>query len=178
LQYFLSKKYSRRNYSSTWCTHKHVIIFFHNELTTNLQSRIFPCHVCVQLINLFPNICWPQSLDGYKNRFVLQHHKHIWWDIIDKGIAFFIIHVCVLLSYCFLTNLCYCSVLYIIYGHYSPIVRAPIKGISCNIIEEGMVSNIIHVCDMSFDFSLGNLFYCSVLIMVQVDFLGVLAVVS
>jgi hypothetical protein len=29
-----------------------------------------------------------------------------------------------------------------------------------------MVSDIIHVCDMSFDFQLGNMFYCSVLIMV------------
>jgi hypothetical protein len=36
LQYFLSIKYSRRNYSSTWCTHKLVIISFHNELTTIL----------------------------------------------------------------------------------------------------------------------------------------------
>jgi hypothetical protein len=31
---------------------------------------------------------------------------------------------------------------------------------------------------MSFDFQLGNMFYCSVLIMVQGDFLGVLEVVA
>jgi hypothetical protein len=41
-----------------------------------------------------------------------------------------------------------------------------------------MVSNIIHVCDLSIDFLLGNVFYCSVLIMVQGDFLGVLETVA
>jgi hypothetical protein len=41
-----------------------------------------------------------------------------------------------------------------------------------------MVSDIIHVCDMSFDFQLGNMFYCSVLIVVQGDFLGVHEVVA
>jgi hypothetical protein len=131
-----------------------------------LESRIFSCHVCVQLTNFFPNICWLQSLDGYKNRFMLQHHEHIWWDLIDKGIAFFIIHVCDILNYCFLENLCYCSVLYIIQGHYSPIVWAHVYGISCNHIEKGMVSDIIHVCNLPIDFQLDNMFYCSALIMV------------
>jgi hypothetical protein len=36
-----------------------------------------------------------------------------------------------------------------------------------------MVCDIIHVCDLPFDFELGNMFYCSVLIMVRGDFLGV-----
>jgi hypothetical protein len=36
MQYFLSIKYSRHNYSPIWCTHKYVIISFHNELMTNL----------------------------------------------------------------------------------------------------------------------------------------------
>jgi hypothetical protein len=33
-----------------------------------------------------------------------------------------------------------------------------------------MVSDIIHVYDLSFDFQLGNVFYCSVMITVQGDF--------
>jgi hypothetical protein len=37
-----------------------------------------------------------------------------------------------------------------------------------------MVSNIIHVCDLSIDFQFGNVFYCSSFIMVQGEFLGVL----
>jgi hypothetical protein len=37
-----------------------------------------------------------------------------------------------------------------------------------------MISDIIHVCDLSIDFQFGNAFYCSVFIMVQVEFLGVL----
>jgi hypothetical protein len=41
-----------------------------------------------------------------------------------------------------------------------------------------MVCDIIHVCDLSFDFQLGQMFYCSVLIMVQRDFLGVLEAVT
>jgi hypothetical protein len=41
-----------------------------------------------------------------------------------------------------------------------------------------MVSDIIYECDMSFDFQLGNMFYCSVLIMVQRNFLGVLEAVD
>jgi hypothetical protein len=41
-----------------------------------------------------------------------------------------------------------------------------------------MVSDIIHVCDISIDFQCGNVFYCSVLIMVHEDFLGVLEVVA
>jgi hypothetical protein len=41
-----------------------------------------------------------------------------------------------------------------------------------------MVSDIIHVCDISFNFQLGNMFYCSVSIMVQGDFLGVLEAVA
>jgi hypothetical protein len=36
-----------------------------------------------------------------------------------------------------------------------------------------MVSDIIHVCDLSFNFQLGNVFYCSILIMVHGAFLGV-----
>jgi hypothetical protein len=34
-----------------------------------------------------------------------------------------------------------------------------------------MVSDIIHVCDLSIDFQFGNLFYCSAFIMVQREFL-------
>jgi hypothetical protein len=41
-----------------------------------------------------------------------------------------------------------------------------------------MVYGIIHVCDMSFNFQLGNMFYCSILIMVQEIFLGVLEAVA
>jgi hypothetical protein len=41
-----------------------------------------------------------------------------------------------------------------------------------------MVSDIIHVCDLSFDFQLGNMFYFSVSIMVQRVLLGVLEVVA
>jgi hypothetical protein len=37
-----------------------------------------------------------------------------------------------------------------------------------------MISDIIHVCDLSIDFQFGNMFYCSAFIMVQVEFLGVL----
>jgi hypothetical protein len=37
-----------------------------------------------------------------------------------------------------------------------------------------MVSDIIHVCDISIDFLFGNVFYCSVLIMVHGEFFGVL----
>jgi hypothetical protein len=37
-----------------------------------------------------------------------------------------------------------------------------------------MVSDIIHVCDLSINFQFGNVFYCSILIMVHGDFLGVL----
>jgi hypothetical protein len=33
-------------------------------------------------------------------------------------------------------------------------------------------------CDLSFNFQLGNTFYCSILIMVQGDFLGVLEFVA
>ncbi len=36
-----------------------------------------------------------------------------------------------------------------------------------------MVSDIIHVCDISIDFQFGNMFYCSFLIMLQGDFLGI-----
>jgi hypothetical protein len=37
-----------------------------------------------------------------------------------------------------------------------------------------MVSDIIHVCDISIDFQFGNVFYYSAFIMVQGEFLGVL----
>jgi hypothetical protein len=39
-----------------------------------------------------------------------------------------------------------------------------------------MVSDIIHVCDLSINFQFGNMFYCSVFTMVQGDFLGVAVV--
>jgi hypothetical protein len=41
-----------------------------------------------------------------------------------------------------------------------------------------MVFNIIHVCDLSIDFQFGNMFYCSVLIMVHGEFFGVLEALS
>jgi hypothetical protein len=50
--------------------------------------------------------------------------------------------------------------------------------ISCYLIEEGMVSGIIHVYNISINFQFGNVLYCSVLIMVQGDFSGVLGVVA
>jgi hypothetical protein len=87
-------------------------------------------------------------------------------------------HICDLSNYCFLVNHCYCSILYIIHGHYSLFVRASVYGISYNLIEEGVISDIIHVCDLSFDFQLGNMFYCSVLIMVQGYFLEVLEAIA
>jgi hypothetical protein len=37
-----------------------------------------------------------------------------------------------------------------------------------------MVSDIIHVCDLSFYLQFGNVFYCSAFIMVQGEFLVVL----
>jgi hypothetical protein len=37
-----------------------------------------------------------------------------------------------------------------------------------------MISDIIHVCDLSIDFLFGNVFYCSAFIIVQGEFLGVL----
>jgi hypothetical protein len=37
-----------------------------------------------------------------------------------------------------------------------------------------MVSNVIHVCDLSIDFHFCNVFCCSILIMVQGEFSGVL----
>jgi hypothetical protein len=41
-----------------------------------------------------------------------------------------------------------------------------------------MISDIIHVCNLSFDFRLANVLYYSVLIMVLGDFLGVLEAVA
>jgi hypothetical protein len=41
-----------------------------------------------------------------------------------------------------------------------------------------MEYGIIHVCDMSFNFQLSNMFYCSILIMVLEIFLGVLEAVA
>jgi hypothetical protein len=41
-----------------------------------------------------------------------------------------------------------------------------------------MVSDIIHVCDLSIDFQFGNMFYCSIFTMVQRDFFEVLEVVA
>jgi hypothetical protein len=41
-----------------------------------------------------------------------------------------------------------------------------------------MVSDIIHVCDRSIDFQVGNVFYYSVLISVQREFFGVLEALS
>jgi hypothetical protein len=40
-----------------------------------------------------------------------------------------------------------------------------------------MVSDIIHICDLSIDFKFGNMFYCSFVTMVHGDFLGVLEVI-
>jgi hypothetical protein len=40
-----------------------------------------------------------------------------------------------------------------------------------------MISDIIHVCDLTFDFQFRNVFYYSVLIVVQGDYLGVFEVV-
>jgi hypothetical protein len=40
-----------------------------------------------------------------------------------------------------------------------------------------MVSDIIHVYDISIDFQFGNMFYCSIFTMAHVDFLGVLEAV-
>jgi hypothetical protein len=37
-----------------------------------------------------------------------------------------------------------------------------------------MISDIIHVCDLYNNFQFDNMFYCSVLIMVHGEFLGVL----
>jgi hypothetical protein len=45
-------------------------------------------------------------------------------------------------------------------------------------IDEGMESDIIHVCDLSIDFQFGNVFYCSVFTMVQGDSLGVLEAIA
>jgi hypothetical protein len=53
-------------------------------------------------------------------------------------------------------------------------VRALVYGIRCYLIEEGMVSDIIPVCDVSVDFQFCNVFCCSFLIMVQGEFSGVL----
>jgi hypothetical protein len=50
-------------------------------------------------------------------------------------------------------------------------------GVSSYLIDEGMIFNIIHVCDLSIDFQFDNIFYCSVFTMVHGDFLGVLEVV-
>jgi hypothetical protein len=36
-----------------------------------------------------------------------------------------------------------------------------------------MISDIIHVCDLSIKFQFGNMFYCSIFTMVHGDFLGV-----
>jgi hypothetical protein len=36
-----------------------------------------------------------------------------------------------------------------------------------------MVTDIIHVCDLSIDFQFDNMFYCSIFTMIQRDFLGV-----
>jgi hypothetical protein len=68
--------------------------------------------------------------------------------------------------------------LYIIQGYYSQVLRALVEGIGCNLIDKGMLSDIIHVCDLSFDFLFDNVCYCSVLIMVQGDYLEVLEAVA
>jgi hypothetical protein len=39
-------------------------------------------------------------------------------------------------------------VLYIIHGYYSPVLRALLLGTSCYLIEEAMVHDIIHVCNL------------------------------
>jgi hypothetical protein len=41
-----------------------------------------------------------------------------------------------------------------------------------------MISNIIHVCDLSINFQFGNMFYCYVFTMMRGDFLEVLQVVA
>jgi hypothetical protein len=58
------------------------------------------------------------------------------------------------------------------------VVRALVYVINCYLIEKGMVSDIIHVCDRSIDFQVGNVFYYSILIIVQREFFGVLEALS
>jgi hypothetical protein len=50
-------------------------------------------------------------------------------------------------------------VLYIIQRHYSPVLRALLYETNCYLIEEGMVADIIHVCDLSINFQFLNVFF-------------------
>jgi hypothetical protein len=78
------------------------------------QTQIFSCHVCVQITHYyFPYLYQHQSLDGYKNRFLLQNQKHIYWDLSEKGIALDFMHVCDCSKFYLNDNLWYCYVLYI-----------------------------------------------------------------
>jgi hypothetical protein len=89
------------------------------------QTRIFPYHVCVQITNYyFPYLCRRQSLDGYKNLFPLKNLKHICWDLSEKGVALDSMHVCDCSKFCLNDNLWYCSILYLMQRHYSPVLRA------------------------------------------------------
>jgi hypothetical protein len=63
------------------------------------QSRIVPCHLC----------CPQQSLDGYENRFMLHNQKVVCWDLDEKGIALYYMHVFNSSKFCFVNNLWYCS---------------------------------------------------------------------
>jgi hypothetical protein len=53
-------------------------------------------------------------------------------------------------------------VVYIIQRHYSQVLRALESESSCYLIEEGMVPDIIHDCDISIIFTLLNVFSSSV----------------
>jgi hypothetical protein len=51
------------------------------------------------------------------------------------------------------------NVLYIIQGYYSLVLRALLNGTGCYLIEEGMVADIIHICDISIVFQFLNVFF-------------------
>jgi hypothetical protein len=100
------------------CTHEPMIITFHNHMRQIFQSYIFHCHVSVQLTNYitFHNFVNDNPLMAIK--------MDSYCGIINTSAETSARKVCDLSKFCLLTNLCYCSLLYIIEGHYSPVVRA------------------------------------------------------
>jgi hypothetical protein len=133
---------------------------------TNLSIKYINLPCLCAINKLFLSITSSTStLGGYKHQFLLQNQKHICWDLIEKGIALYFMHVCDCSKFCFVDNLWYSSVCII---HYP---RTLLTGIKRNFIgdqllpDQGRYGTWHHSCMQPlYHFQFVNMFSSSIFI--------------
>jgi hypothetical protein len=157
------------------CTRKHELIPIHNALTINLSIKYISLSCLCSITKLLLSITLSMMiLAGYINRFLLQHQKHICWDSMMKVLhsTLYMCMRCLEFLFACQSFLLFCVV------NCPGISYTGSKGtyIWDQLLPHWGRYDTWHHSSM--DVHNGNMFYCSIMIMLQQELLGVLEAIA